>query len=217
VLGTNKKQGKFTLQMQTRKILESHGVNVGVLGTEPHALLLGCDEVLPFGYDSTISSQSGSYIIESVNCKLHQIDVNEKDIIITGGQSGFLPHITFNSGHININQLSFLFGALPDGVILTFTETDTSDYLLKSIRAIESIVNTKVFLLALYAFHTEKDYVIDISKRLLTDEEITFQRERIKKDLGFDIVVSGDSRDEEVLFKSIIEFYCEPTDGGVIK
>lgn len=210
VLGTNKKQGKFTLQMQIKEVLESNDINVGMLGTEPNSLLLGCDEVLPLGYDGTIATKNGTYIIESVNYKLHQIDVLEKDIIITGGQSGFYPHITFNTGHININQFAFLYGVLPDGVILTFTETDTSDYLLKSIKAIESITNTKVFLLALYAFHTEKDYVIDFSKRLLTDEEIAIQQERIKRDLNLDIIVSGDYRYKELLFEKIIQFYCEP-------
>ncbi|MDR2667178.1 MAG: DUF1611 domain-containing protein [Holosporales bacterium] len=212
VLGTNKKQGKFTLQMQIRSVLQQNNVRVGVLGTEPNALLLGCDEVLPLGYDSALAGHFGSKITEAANYAMHKIDVLERDIIITGGQSGFLPHITFNSGHINASQIPFLYGIMPDGIILSFSEGDSSEYLRKSIRAIEGLISTKVFLLALYAFHTEKDYVIDVSKRLLTDKEIASQRKRIKKDLGLEIVVSGDIRDNDLLFKKIIEFYCEPTE-----
>jgi uncharacterized NAD-dependent epimerase/dehydratase family protein len=214
VLGTNKKQGKFTLQMQIKTLLERNDVNVGMLGTEPTGMLLGCDSILPLGYDSVLAGQAGSRITEATNYAMHEIDILEKDIVITGGQSGFLPHITFNSGHINATQIPFLFGLMPDGVVLTFTEDDSSEYLKQSIQSIESLIATKVILLALYAFHTEKDYVIDISKRLLTDKEILIQRARIKRDLGLDMVVSGDNRDEETLLNSIIQHYCEPAETG---
>lgn len=137
VLGTSKKQGKFTLQMQIKRVLEEKNINLGILGTEPNSLLLGCDKVLPLGYDSKMSSKSGRYIIEAFNEKMHEIDILDKDIILVGGQSGFLPPITFNVGHININQISFLFGIMPDGVVLSVNDTDSIDYIKKSICAIE--------------------------------------------------------------------------------
>lgn len=213
VIGTNKKQGKFTLQMQIKNLLENNNVAVGMMGTEPNALLLGFDEVLPLGYDSIISSKNGTYIIEMLNFKMHLIDILEKDIIVTGGQSGFYPHIKFNSGHININQFAYLYGVQPDGIILSFTESDSTEYIQKAIKAIESVSEAKVFLMSLYAFHTEKDYVIDTSKRLLTDEEISIQEKRIKKEIGLDMVVSGDFRYNDLLLKKIIEFYCEVPEG----
>ena len=209
VVGTNKKQGKFTLQMQIKKVLEEKNVNLGVLGTEPVSMLLGCDDILPLGYDSNISNQKAQYIIEAFNEKIHNIDVRDKDLILVGGQSGFLPHITFNIGHININQFAFLYGVLPDGVILSFTDTDDVDYVKKAIAAIESVYNIKVFLLALYAFHTENDYVINVTKRKLTQEEVSEIKKKYKDSIGLDVIVSGDTNDNELLFSSIVDYFCE--------
>jgi hypothetical protein len=209
VFGTNKKQGKFTLQMQIKKILSDNGVDLGVLGTEPNALLLGCDSVLPIGYDSLLGMKTGEEIIEAVNDRIHEIDKMEKDLILVGGQSGFLPHITYNIGHINIAQMAFLYGVLPDGVILSFREDDDPDYLKRAISAIENLCGAKVFMLALYAFHTEKDYVIDVSKRRLTDEEIASKKKSITEETGLPVVVSGDAREEKEIFRHIIKFYCD--------
>jgi len=208
VVGTNKKQGKFTLQMQIKKVLEAKEVNLGILGTEPTSMLLGCNDILPLGYDSDISTHTASYIVEAFNDKLHNIDVLEKDLVLVGGQSGFLPHISFNIGHININQFPFMFGVLPDGVILTVTDTDDIDYVRKSIQAIETLYNTKVFLLALYAFHTESDYVINVTKRKLSPEEIGHIKSKYKENLDLDIIISGDPEYDDVLFDSIINYYC---------
>lgn len=109
VLGTNKKQGKFTLQMQIKRILESKSIDIGVLGTEPNSRILGCSEMIPLGYDAELSSKTGEEIIETINEKIHILDVQNHDLILVGGQSGFYPHITYNSGHININQFAFFF------------------------------------------------------------------------------------------------------------
>jgi hypothetical protein len=146
---------------------------------------------------------------------MHNIDVMEKDLILVGGQSGFFPHVTFNIGHININQIAFLYGILPDGVILSINDTDSIEYIKKSIACIESLCNTKVFLLALYAYHTEYDYVIDTSKRPLSNEEISRIKKEIYDAIGLKVVVSGDLNEDDEIFKSIIEYYCETDNDAV--
>lgn len=209
VLGTSKNQGKFTLQMQIKRILQDNKINLGVLGTEPNSILLGCDEMLPLGYDSQMASKPGKRIIESLNDKMHNIDVKSKDLILVGAKSGFYPQVTFNIGHINVDQFSFLFGTLPDGVILAIRDTDSIEYLEKSIQAIEKLGDTKVILLALYAFHTEKEYVIDVMKERLTDENINNIKSKLKATFGNDVIVSGDTRDDSIILSSIINHYCE--------
>lgn len=209
VLGTSKKQGKFTLQMQIKKVLEEKEVNIGMLGTEPTAKLLGCEEVLPLGYDSCLSSYKADDIMQLFNYKMHLLDEKNKDLILVGGQSGFLPHVLFNVGHANLNQIPFLLGTMPDGVILSFCVDDEIDYIRKAIAAIEALTNAKVFLLALYAFKTEYDYVINSSKQKLSDEIITSTKDKIKKELGLNVIVSGDEKDQDVLFEEIIKYYCE--------
>lgn len=209
VLGTNKKQGKFTLQMQIKRILESKEIDLAVLGTEPNAELLGCEETLVIGYDADLSSKTGDEIIESFNEKIHLLDKKGHDLILVGGQSGFFPHLTYNTGHININQLSFLYGIMPDGVILSFSCEDDAEYIKKSIAAIEAVSKAKVIMLALYAFRTEYDYVINSSKVKLTEEEISDIKKKIAEEVGLPVAVSGDFAEDDTIFNTIIEYYCK--------
>lgn len=209
VVGTSKKQGKFTLQMQIRKVLENNAVKVGQLSTEPTGMILGSDEMIPSGYDSRFCNEMGGFMIQAYNKKLHKIDVKEYDIIITGAQSGFLPHSFFNTNQINIDNFSYLYGILPDGIVLAVNYRDSMDYIKKSIKAIEAVTNAEVFLLALYAFKTEVDNVINVKKEFLTDNEIDSFVKEAKKQIGLNVVVSGDSGYDKKLFDEIIHYYCE--------
>lgn len=209
VLGTSKKQGKFTLQMQIRKVLKNNNVNVGQLSTEPTGMLLGSDEMMPSGYDSKFCNETSSFMIQAYNKKLHKIDVKGYDVIITGAQSGFLPHTFFNTNQINIDNLSYLYGILPDGVVLAVNYRDSIDYIKKSIDAIEGITKAKVFLIALYAFNTEIDNVINVKKELLSDEEIDSFSRTVNEQLGLNVIVSGDERYDQALFEEIIHYFCE--------
>lgn len=209
VLGTSKKQGKFTLQLQIMRILKSKGVNVGMLGTEPNSKLFGCEGMVPLGYDSYSSKLTSDQIIQVINNELHGIDMMDKDVIITGGQSGVLPKVHFNLGHINTTQISFILGTMPDGVILSFSADDDLDYIEQAIKLIEALTSSKVFLLALYAFRTEYDYVINSSKVRLNDEEIECIRNRVKERLKIEVVVSGEEKYDEVIFEEIVKYYCE--------
>ncbi|MBQ1339481.1 MAG: DUF1611 domain-containing protein [Ruminococcus sp.] len=209
VLGTNKKQGKFTLQMQIKRILESKGIDLAVLGTEPNAELMGCAETLVIGYDAELGSKTGDEIIESFNEKIHLLDKKNHDLILVGGQSGFFPHLMYNTGHININQIAFLYGIMPDGVILSFSCEDEPEYIKKSIAAIEALSKAKVIMLALYAFRTEYDYVINSSKVRLTEEEISEIKKKMTDEIGRPVVVSGDFAEDDRIFDTIIEYYCK--------
>lgn len=209
VMGTSKKQGKFTLQMQIMKILRERGVKLGALGTEPNSILFGMDSMIPIGYDACINSYSGQYMIEACNEQLHRIDKKGYQLILTGGQSGFLPHFKFNSNHINIGQVAFLQGIQPDGIILAINYRDSIDYIRKAIRSLEVISDVKVFLLAMYAFDTEYDNVIYASKKQLTEEQISEKSNAIMNELGLSLVISGKETYDDIIFDNIINYFCQ--------
>lgn len=209
VIGTSKKQGKFTLQMQIRKVLEKKEVKVGQLSTEPTGMVLGSDEMLPSGYDSKFCNENAGFMIQAYNKKIHRVDIKGYDIIITGAQSGFVPQSFFNTNQINIDNFSYLYGIMPDGVILAVNFRDSIDYIKKSIKAIEGVTNATVFLLALYAFNTSIDNVINVKKEFLTDEQIESFIKQVKEEIGLNVVVSGDERYESTLFDEIVHYYCE--------
>lgn len=205
VFGTSKKQGKFTLQLEIRKLLKKHGINVGQLGTEPNSLLFGMDQSVPFGYLGV--HYSNNEIIELINHEVYKIEKENHDIIVIGSQSGFCPERYYNTGHIMLEQFSLLFAAPPDGVILAVNIQDSFSLIRHIINSIESVGNTRVFLLALYAFDVTYDYIINSQKKLLTKEQIQEFCQKAKKEFNLDVIVTGALDDSEKLFKAITTYF----------
>lgn len=197
--------------MQIKRILKAQRVKVGQLGTEPTGLILGCDEIIPTGYDCKIWNSSGSGIIEVVNKKMHELDIKGFDVILCGAQSGFYPGYCFNVNQININAMAFMFGVMPDGVILAVNYHDTVQHIKNNINALEALGRCKVIMLALYAFRIEVDNVINTRKDRLSAEEIRGFSEKMKKEFGIDVAVSGDAAYDDVILRNIKKYFCEET------
>ena len=72
----------------------------------------------------------------------------------------FLPHNAFNCNLIDFNQNAFLYATMPDGVILMCNPQDSINYINRTIQVIEGMIQTKVFMLAIYPFYVESDLVL---------------------------------------------------------
>lgn len=206
VLGTSKKQGKFTLQLQLRKIFLKKGISLGQLGTEPSSLLFGMDEIFTFGYFSNNNGTIDS-ITECLNQKLHNIDILNKDIIVTGSQSAFLPYNSHNSNIVNFLQFSFLYAVIPDGVILAINPYDEFEYITRTINSIWNMTKSKVFILAIYPFDITYDRIIDSQKKKLTKSELDILINRFEEYFNIPTIVIGESEYEEKLFREICGFF----------
>lgn len=206
VLGTSKKQGKFTLQLQLRKIFINKGINLGQLGTEPSSLLFGMDEMFTFGYFSNNKGTIDSFT-ECLNQKIHNIDILSKDIIVTGSQSAFLPYNSHNSNIVNFLQFSFLYAVVPDGVILAINPYDEFEYITRTINSIWNLTKSKVFILAIYPFDITYDRIIDSQKKKLTKSELDILINQFEEYFNIPTIVIGESEYEEKLFKEICKFF----------
>lgn len=205
VVGTSKKQGKFTLQIQLRKILEEINT-VGQLGTEPNSFLFNFDEMFTFGYASLIDAPI-QLVLEEINEKIHEIDLKNKDIIITGSQSSFLPHNAYNCNLVDFNQIAFLYATMPDGVILMCNPQDDINYINRSIQVIEGMIKTKVFMLAIYPFFVESDHIINIKKRKLTPVEIKAVKNKFKNETGLPVIITGETTENSNILHELKEYF----------
>lgn len=143
VVGTSSKQGKFTLQQKIIYQLSQLGYDVGSIITEPSGYLFNADYVFHFGYHANLNLSPSEYIA-TLNEMIFEVQLKQKDIIITGCQSGV---IHYNNSHINefaISQYSFLLGTLPDVFILCVNPHDDFDYIKKTIDFLNSIDEGKV-------------------------------------------------------------------------
>jgi len=149
VFGTSSKQGKFTLQQHLIAELSNIGYNVGFISTEPSGYLFNADFVFHCGYNSNVAIDSKEYI-SVLNEMIWKIQLNGKDVVITGGQSGV---VNYNDSHMNdysISQYSFLLGVAPDVSILCVNPHDDVDYIQKSINFINAICEGQVQAIVIF-------------------------------------------------------------------
>jgi hypothetical protein len=143
IYGTSQKQGKHTLQMTLMHKLREIGYKVAFIGSEPSAYLFGAEFAYPMGYNSSVSLR-GETSVSALNEAVHNCELSDPSIILTGCQSGT---VTYANNHIQLfcnNQYDFLTGTWPDYVILCVNIFDSFDYVKRTIRFIESAVNCTV-------------------------------------------------------------------------
>ncbi|MDE5820011.1 MAG: DUF1611 domain-containing protein [Lachnospiraceae bacterium] len=188
IFGTGQRQGKFTLQLLLRKWFQDEGYHVGQLGTEPQSALFQMDEIFPFGYEAQMNLY-GEQRIEYLNYLMHRIDRKSVDLIMVGCQSGFVPANYYHVRQYPVHQMEFLLGTLPDVIVLCVNVFDESDYIKRTICAIESLADCRVIALALSKAVPDSFF----RKRIVTDDEIEECSVRLQAEIGVPVFkISGD-------------------------
>ncbi len=140
VVGTNEKQGKFSLQLRIKKVMEDAGYEVGWLSTEPQGELFGASFAFPYGYNGTVALNPHDWPV-AVSCAIRGIEMaGSPDIIITGHQSGLLPYTRGNLADIYLQHLTFLSGCRADAAACVISPED-------DIRTVEDVIGVLQHLL----------------------------------------------------------------------
>ena len=143
IFGTSSIQGKFSLQLKLRRTLLNDGYAIRQVSTEPTGALFGMDFVCPIGYNSSIKL-SGNDAAKFYNQIIHECDKYDPDLIIVGCQSATIPHNFYNEQYFTFQQIEFLFGTIPDAIVLVINEFDDINYIKRTIKFIESSIQSKV-------------------------------------------------------------------------
>lgn len=149
VCGTGPKQGKFSLQLQLRKLFLQDQYKVGQIGTEPTAYLFGMDECFHYGFHHS-NSISRHETIEYINHKTNEISQSGVDIIIGGTQSGMITSYEGNLNTYPLGQYEFILGLQPDLVILCVNADDGLNCIKRTINFIEGGVDCHVIGLVIF-------------------------------------------------------------------
>lgn len=169
VFGTSSKQGKFSLQLTIREKLLQRGYMVGQLGTEPSSFLFGMDECFHFGYNSEMRI-SGFERVSVLNKLMYNIAQNNVDIIITGCQSETILTAEGNLFNYPLPQIEFLFGILPDAVILVVNPYDDLEIIQRTINFLETCVECKVIAIVVYPMDINRENLF-MQKRHMEQED----------------------------------------------
>lgn len=204
VFGTSSKQGKWSLQLKLREIMENRGYRTGHLGTEPNALLFKNTVMSAIGFNSSIYL-SHAEAISLFNYQMHTIE-NDSDIIFFGTQSNLIPDSFGGLPTIPIYTYEMICACEPQASILCINEWDSMEYIKKCISYLESFFQNKVIALA-YFF---KDYHETWDSTGATIRELKYDYDRImsvKKEIGLPIYNMSMKNEVELLCDDLINYF----------
>ena len=207
VCGTSSKQGKFTLQLELRKRFCEMGYKVGQIGTEPNSLLFGMDYIFPMGYNGTVHL-TGEESIQYLNSCLNNLE--DRDIILVGSQSGTLNYDVSNLSQYCLLQHAFLLGIQPDASILCINPFDDIEYIERTIKYLESAIESRVLALALFPMDISDSWKgIYGSRKEISLDKLKTLKSTMVSQIGLPLYCLGDEGDMSQLFNDILNYFSE--------
>ncbi len=205
IFGTSSQQGKFSIQLELRKIFSNFGYRVGQIGTEPSSFLFGMDSCFHYGYNAYPSVVRFD-CVSFINKEICEIVSKGAEIIFVGGQSRMLPADNGNVNNFTFPQIEFLFATQPDLVILSVNSWDDFSYITKTISFIESSVNGKVIALMLSPFEKKLDPFANlIETTVLSSKKIKSYIDSFEKHFGLPTYCVLHPEDYQKIANQIIE------------
>ncbi len=204
VFGTSSKQGKWSLQLKIREILEERGYKTGHLGTEPHSLLFNNTQMCALGFNSEVKLNQMS-AISVFNHLMHSLQ-KTSDILFFGTQSNVIPYSFGGLATIPIYTYELICACEPQASILCVNEWDEIDYIKRCIKYLESFCGNKVIALAYFL----KDYYEKWDNSGLSINELKYDYskiEKIKEETQLSIYNMGDKSEVEMLCDDIINYF----------
>ena len=206
IFGTSSKQGKFTLQLYLRYLFQQKDYTVAQLGSEPTAGLFGMDACYHFGYGAGIKP-SYETAVAYLNEQMKQLEQLGRDLILVGCQSNSIPYEMGNIKDLTFPQLSFLWGTMPDIILLCINPYDDVSYILQTKNFLESAAESKVIAAVFFPMDIQGRYEgIYGSKIMITMEWFKDQRERLEKEIHMPVFYHGDMAEMDNLVNLILEY-----------
>lgn len=179
------------------------------MGTEPSAYLFGMDFSYPYGYHSEVKIRGQDSIV-TINKIMHEIEKQDPDIILVGGQSGILPEHHYHLQGIKMEQYEFLQGCNPDAVILSINGNHDEAYIQNYINYITHAIHSRVLALVLFPFR-RKQQENNVSRLdfQMHEEEIDVFKQKMKKHCRISCYSLASDLDMDALFSDILKFYAQ--------
>ena len=202
VFGTSSRQGKFTLQLYLRRKFMQNGYGVGQIGTEPTAPLFGMDSCFHYGYHSRNQIQRAD-VVQYINSCYKALE--EKDIIIVGGQSSIISPDNGNVSHFAFPQYEFFMACAPDAVILCVNTFDSQETIQRAIQFVEAAAFGKV--IALVVFPLKRVNTQSTQLKRLAEFEYSNIRSQYAEMYGYPAYILGNSEDMDSLYQDCINYF----------
>jgi uncharacterized NAD-dependent epimerase/dehydratase family protein len=209
VIGTSKKQGKFTTQMIIKELLQEEGYHVAHISTEPQGAVLGADLTFPIGHNDTVTIDLKDWNRTLRKLQLLLAEVKQPDIIITGGQGGVIPRHPVND-HDPPEKLSFVKAFYPDALICTISPNDSLAFIRKTKEVVTAFVNAHLLCYVLtpweFSFHHENGSSV-MTTRKISEEEYRERLAFYNASLGAPVFNIMDISNRPALLRIILQYF----------
>ncbi len=140
---------------------------------------------------------------------MNYISATECEIILIGAQSATISYDSNNINQFTPYQNIFLNATLPDVVILMVSPHDTIDYISRTIKYIESSIDTCVMALCLFPVTIKESFDWRGHGKTipLSTVDLIAHRDFLKKELNKSTYILGVENDMGMLVNDIIEFF----------
>lgn len=209
VWGTSSKQGKFSLQLELIRRFRKSGYNTGHISTEPSGYLFGADFVFHYGYNAHLNIEPWESTI-LLNHMVWETQTKNKDILITGGQSGTIPYSNMTAEKFFTYQYNFLAGTRPDFNILCVNPHDEKEYVAKTIGFINSMTENGVQALVVYPIEVqETSSGISYGLKNLSFEEQKMIKRAFTNYYSLPVYLLSAENDLNDLYNLVVDFFAE--------
>ena len=206
IFGTSSQQGKFTLQIILKQLIEKQGYSIGCIGTEPQSLLLNMDFVYPMGYNSAVYINDHDSIT-MLNSMLYELS-HKNDIIMVGSQANTIPYNTSNVSDFPCKQFYYLLATQPDAVILCINPYDDFKYISNTIKFIESLISCNVIALVVFPMTYAEDWRgLYGSKIKISQSKYYELTKSLQKKFKIPIFMLGNEENMNELCQMLIDFF----------
>ncbi len=208
IFGTSSRQGKFSLQLTLKRELESHGYDVGTVGTEPHSPLFDFDVVFPMGYNSTVRLYNNEIVLY-LNNEINKLCLNGKEIILASTQAQIIPYYCNNLLEYPSMQYHFALGINPDAIVMCINYHDEIQYIKNSIYALMGLTDANVIAFVIYPITYSSDWngIYGNTKHKITYEEYKQKADSLLKEFQIPVYMLGDKEHINELYQTIINFF----------
>lgn len=209
VFGTSSKQGKFSLQLKLRRLFLNSEFHLSQIGTEPSSLLFGMEAVYPMGYDGVIPSNSRDGIIALNDLLKDSVD-KDTDIVIVGSQSASNVYSCQNTSLFPIETFNLLLATQPDAILLCVNVYDSIEYIYRTIRVMENMINTYVIALVISPVsYVHIDTGLSRNTKLLEYEKLEEFKKSLEETIKKKVFIFDFDRDCSDVFDYCIEILSD--------
>ena len=137
---------------------------------------------------------------------MFSLDQLNADVTIVGCQSGTIPAMYNSVGQLPLAQIEFLLGSNPDIVILCVNIYDDFEYIRRTVKTIENLVETQVVALALSKMTFPENWQTMRGKSVVaSDEQLDKFKVMLKTEFNLSAFVIGVEEDLEGLIDICID------------